>query len=94
MFSPKGHEEFIGELSYSRRGRTETDHDLYFDNDSLRVFVVSTESVVNSPAGNTIHTRYTLAEYLGIHPDCRQRMVDLLHLKLGKRVDGKVNARR
>jgi len=84
MFSPKAGEEFVGEILYRRRGRVETDHDLYYDSGAPTLFVVSTESPRGGPSHGCSHTRYSLDEYLGAHPDNRQRVVDILHERVGR----------
>ena len=53
MFSPKVGEAFVGEILYRSKGRTETDHDLYFDSGVPTLFVVTTES----PCGGRRFTR-------------------------------------
>jgi hypothetical protein len=78
LFSPKVHEEFVGEILYRRRGEAETDHDLYLDNDTHTFFVVGSESLRTGPVLNNTHTRYTLDEYLSRHPTNRERTADML----------------
>ena len=83
MFSPKVGEAFVGEILYRRKGRTETDHDLYFDSGVPTLFVVTTESPCGGSSDRCTHTRYSLDEYLRAHPANRQRVVDILHERMG-----------
>jgi hypothetical protein len=90
MFSPKVGEEFVGEILYRRKGRAETDHDLYFDGGIPTLFVITTESPCGGSSHDCTHTRYSLDEYLGAHPAYRQRVVDILHERMGHVLEQRV----
>ncbi len=78
LYCPRQSDEFVGELLYQCRGGTETDFDLYLDRDTRSYFVVGSESHQRGAVLTNRHTRYTVDEFLALHPDYRQRMADVL----------------
>jgi hypothetical protein len=78
FFAPRRTDEFVGEILYRRRGRTETDFDLYRDGGTLALFVVGNEAQRMGPAGSTTHTVYSVEEFLALAPRYRRRLVAAL----------------
>lgn len=78
LYYPRPSDEFVGEILYRRLGRTETDFDLYRDGDTEAYFVVGSESQQCGPVLRNSHTRFTVGEFLALHPVHRQRTADML----------------
>ena len=72
FFAPRRSDEFVGEILYHRRRRTETDFDLYRDVDTRALFVVGNEA--HRPAASTTHTVYSVDEFVALAPGHRRRM--------------------
>jgi hypothetical protein len=78
LYYPRPSDEFVGEIVYHRFGRTETDFDLYRDGDTQAYFVVGSESQQCGTVLRNSHTRFTISEFLALHPAHRQRTADML----------------
>jgi hypothetical protein len=85
LYYPRQCDEFVGEILYHRQGRTETDFDLYRDTDTEDYFVVGSESHQCGPVLQNSHTRFTVGEFLALHPDHRQRTADMLRERVTRR---------
>ena len=79
IFNPKPHHTYVGGIYSERRKRREEDHDVYFDSESQRFFVVeSTE--YDSPSGVTCNhitrqlSNEALEAILTEHPDLLDRV--------------------
>jgi hypothetical protein len=84
LYCPRPTDEFVGEILYRRRGRTETDFDLYLDADTQALFVVGSVSHQAGPSLNNTHTLYTVDEFLTLEPWHRRRMADMLRARVAR----------
>ena len=78
LYCPRAGDEFVGEILYRRRGGTEIDFDLYLDADTRAYFVVGSESAAAGAGLANSHTRFTVDEFLALHPAARERTAALV----------------
>src|SRR5436309_130823 len=83
FFSPLPTDEFVGEILHRRRGRTETDFDLYQDAGTLALFVVGNRVQRSGTAGSNTHTVYTVEEFRARGPGYSRRIAETLRARLG-----------